>query len=144
MINLEKFLKENKIAVAIILAGMIIGGAIYVSYKKEDQLHEVFETKRNTSICQIHFTQAPKYVGQFCEVEGMIDHIYISKKGNVFLNFCKDYKTCPFTGVIFKEDAPRFELSQYEGKKVKIKGLIKTYKGRPEIIINDSEQIKIE
>jgi endonuclease YncB( thermonuclease family) len=83
-------------------------------------------------------------VGEFACVSGKIDHIFTSQKGTVFLNFCTDYKTCPFGAVIFDSDAHKFpNPKQYEGRTVQITGLISSYQGRPEIILKDSSQIKI-
>ncbi|MCD5396241.1 MAG: hypothetical protein LR000_01020 [Candidatus Pacebacteria bacterium] len=142
-----KNLKENKIAIAFLIVGLIVGGAIYLNQQKRDLSQKETSFSQNETQnekCEINFLQAPDFVGRFCRVKGKIDHIYISQKGNIFLNFCKDYKTCPFYGVIFKDDAPKFEPEVYEGKIVTIEGLIKTYKGRAQIIINDSSQIEIE
>jgi len=146
-----KNLKENKIAIALVIVGLIIGGAIYITQKenleRENTQYEYEITSTTSSEegdCHIHFTQAPKHIGEICIVEGKVDHVYISKKGNIFLDFCKNYKTCPFSGVIFKKDAAKFDPEIYEGREVRIKGLIKTYQGRPEIIINDPKQIEIK
>ena len=143
-----KNLKENKIAITFLIAGLIIGGAIYITQKKNLEeaniQYKITSSLKEKGDCQIHFSQAPKHIGEVCTVEGKIDHVYISKKGNIFLDFCKNYKTCPFSAVIFKNNASKFEPTVYEGKRVRIKGLIKTYQGRPEIIINDPKQIEIE
>jgi hypothetical protein len=84
-------------------------------------------------------------VGEYACVAGRVDHVYTSKKGTIFINFCPDYKTCPFGAVIFGSDAYKFpNPNQYEGKTVEITGLIRSYQGRPEIALNDPGQIKIK
>jgi len=93
---------------------------------------------------RINYTEASEHVGEYACVAGRVDHVYTSQKGTIFINFCPDYKTCPFGAVIFGSDAYKFSNpNQYEGKTVEITGLIKSYQGRPEIILKDPGQIKI-
>ncbi|MGD0077735.1 MAG: thermonuclease family protein, partial [Sedimentisphaerales bacterium] len=90
------------------------------------------------------YNEASEHVGEYACVAGKVDHVYTSQKGTVFINFCPDYKTCPFGAVIFDPDAYKFSNpKQYEGKTVEITGLIRAYQGRPEIIIKDTGQINI-
>ena len=92
----------------------------------------------------INYTEAPNHVGEYACVAGRVDHVYTSREGIIFINFCPDYKTCPFGAVIFGSDAYKFSNpKQYEGKTVEITGLIKAYQGRPEIALKDPGQIKI-
>lgn len=93
----------------------------------------------------IDYTDAPQYVGSNKTVRGRIDNIYYSQKSDTtFINFCPSYKTCPFSSVVFSSDKSKFgNLFDYEGKTVEITGLIKTYQGRAEIILNSPTQIKI-
>lgn len=147
--------QNNKIAVAIFLAGLAIGGAIYLSQQKNQEIlnsgkekvvleEKVKVEEGDLKECEINFSEAPQYVGSVCKVKGRVDHVYISKNGNIFINFCKDYKACPFYAVIFQKDASKFQPKEFEGREVSILGLIKTYQGRAEIVINEPTQIKIE
>ena len=94
---------------------------------------------------RINYTEAPNHVGEYACVVGKVDHVYTSTKNTIFINFCPDYKTCPFGAVIFGSAAFKFpNPNQYEGRTVEITGLIRSYQGRPEIILNDPSQIKIK
>jgi micrococcal nuclease len=90
----------------------------------------------------IAWSDADNYYNQYVIVEGRIVNTYNS--GTVcFLNFCADYS---FTAVIFAIDFPGFpEVPEvfYRGKTVHIIGIIKEYKGSPEIIVKTPDQIKI-
>jgi len=89
--------------------------------------------------------EASQHVGEEACVEGKLDHLYISQKGTIFLNFCPDYQDCSFQAVIFQSDADKFSnLESNEGKTIQVIGLIKTYLGQPEIIINGPTQIKVK
>jgi len=99
--------------------------------------------KDSTSQC-IDYTEAPAHIGEHRCVTGRVNHVYTSPKGNIFLNFCADYQTCPFVGVIFSSEAYKFPgIQNYKGRTVEITGLLTSYKGRPEIIIDDPTQIEV-
>jgi micrococcal nuclease len=89
----------------------------------------------------IDWENASKYVTQYVIVKGTIVDTYNS--GEVcFLNFDSDH----FTVVIFECDFPHFSEPPevyYLGKNVYIAGIIKEYKGTPEIIVKTPAQIKI-
>lgn len=92
----------------------------------------------------IEWSEAEKYYHKTVSVEGKIVRTHRSKKV-CFLNFDPDYRHT-LSGVIFSSDIPKFPESPerfYLQKKVRITGLIKQYKGAPEIIIKDPKQIEI-
>ncbi|MDP2665103.1 MAG: hypothetical protein Q8P23_00425, partial [bacterium] len=94
------------------------------------------------SIGTIDYTEAIKHVGEYASVRGTLIDAYTSKTGTVFLDFCASYKTCPFSGVIFADDAKKFgDLSKYNGKTVTLTGKIVSYEGKAEIILSSPSQI---
>lgn len=96
----------------------------------------------NVSIGTIDYTQAPKHVGEYASVRGTLVEAYTSKSGTVFLDFCENYKNCPFSGVIFADDAKKFgDLSRFDGKTVTLTGKISLYEGRAEIILSEPSQL---
>jgi len=77
-------------------------------------------------------------------VTGRVLRIYTSRAGNTFLDFCPDYRTCPFTSVIFDSDRSKFgDLGALAGRQVEIRGAVVAYEGRAEIIIHDPKQIRV-
>jgi hypothetical protein len=89
------------------------------------------------------FHEASSHAGETGCVSGFVLRAFTSKTGNTFLDFCADYKTCPFSSVIFASDRNKFgNLETLTGRQVEIRGLISTYNGRPEIIIRDPWQIQ--
>lgn len=94
------------------------------------------------SIGTIDYTEAPKHVGEYASVRGTLKKAYTSSKGIIFLDFCSNYKTCPFTAVIFADDAKKFgDLSRLTGKVVTVTGTIASYQGKAEIILEEPNQI---
>ncbi len=96
----------------------------------------------NVSIGTIEYTEAPKHVGEYASVRGTLIKAYTSASGTVFLDFCANYKTCPFSGVIFADDAKQFgDLSRHNGTVITLTGKISSYEGKAEIILSDPSQL---
>lgn len=92
----------------------------------------------------VDFRGAAEHTGKRGCVSGRVLRVFTSRAGNTFLDFCPDYRQCPFTGVVFAEDRESFgDLGSLWGKQVEIRGLITTYKGRAEIIIREPDQIRV-
>jgi len=86
---------------------------------------------------------AGNYVGRIVAVKGFVAEVH--KTENVeYLNFVEKYPENPFTGVIFKSKFDEIgDIGVYENKNVEITGLVSTYKGKPQIVIVNKNQIKI-
>jgi micrococcal nuclease len=101
------------------------------------------EVDWDTDIPVIDWINADNYYNQYVIIEGIIVDTYNS--GRVcFLNFHPDYQY--FTAVIFACDIPGFPYPPdiyYLGRKVQIIGIIREYKGSPEIIVKTPDQIRI-
>jgi hypothetical protein len=94
----------------------------------------------------IPFTEAKKYVQDEVCVTGKVVKVGQSpRSGTRFLNFCENYRECPFTVVVFAKDLDRVgDVSKLEGQEIKIYGKVREYKGHAEIILNDVRQLKGE
>lgn len=92
----------------------------------------------------ISWRDAAEYYGQTKTIEGKI--VISNNTGKVcFLNFHKDWRKY-FTAVIFSSDFDKFPQhpeDHYLNRKVRVTGLIKEYKGKPEIILKSPSQIEI-
>ena len=92
----------------------------------------------------VPWQQAAKHLNEFATVEGVVALTRRTEKA-CFLNFHSDWQKS-FSAVIF---ASRFDAfppkpeDHYRSKKVRVTGLIKDYKGRPEIILESPDQIEI-
>jgi micrococcal nuclease len=102
-----------------------------------------FQVDWDTDVPVITWSDAENYYNQYVIIEGIIVDTFNS--GRVcFLNFHTDYQYC--TAVIFACDLPGFPDTPdtyYLGRKVQIIGIIKQYKGSPEIIVKTPDQIRI-
>ncbi len=97
------------------------------------------------SIGTIAYTDAPNHIGDLASVQGTLVDAYTSASGTVFLDFCKSYKGCPFSGVVFADDVKKFgDLSKYAGQAVTLTGKITSYQGQAEIVLSDPSQLSIK
>lgn len=94
------------------------------------------------SVCW-ELRDAVAHAGETGCVTGRVLRVYTSRAGNTFLDFCSNYRNCPFTSVIFSSDRDKFgKLETLAGRRVEIRGDISIYQGRPEIVIRDPEQLR--
>jgi len=92
----------------------------------------------------VDFHDAGPHAGEKGCVSGRVVKVFTSRAGNTFLDFCEDYRVCPFTSVIFSSDKQKFGDLQYlAGRQIEIRGAITVYQGKPEIVIHDPEQIRM-
>jgi len=97
----------------------------------------------NNPLPCVDIRNAEPLVGSSGCVAGLVVRVYAARTGNTFLDFCQDYRTCPFTSVIFASDKDKFgDLASLQGKRVEIRGDVITYQGHPEIIIRDPQQVR--
>lgn len=91
----------------------------------------------------IPYTEAPKKVGETVCITGKVVKVaHSARSGTHFLNFCADYRSCPFTVVIFSRNLPDVgDVRWLEGKVIEIHGKVKDYKGQAEIILADVRQL---
>jgi hypothetical protein len=91
----------------------------------------------------VDFRDAAAHVGETGCISGRLLRVFTSRGGNSFLDFCENYKDCPFTSVIFASDKSKFgDLGTLEGRQIEIQGSITSYQGRAEIIVRGPQQIR--
>lgn len=68
---------------------------------------------------------AGKHIGASKCVRGTVLHVKDGGRGATFLDFCDDYRSCPFTVVVFSRDLKRVGDVRYlQGKQIEIHGKI--------------------
>jgi len=88
------------------------------------------------------FTDARKFIGTRQCIRGKVIRVSPSGEGRTFLDFCEDYRVCPFTVVVFDED--RHHVGSVEslvGSTIEIRGKIRDYDGRAQIVLEDADQL---
>jgi len=109
------------------------------------QIEIVGEPISKTKVSKvISWKDADKYYGKIVTVEGKVVSTYNSGKA-CFLNFHRNWKRY-FTAVIFASNFHKFEPPpeiKFKAKHVRVTGLVREYKGKPEVIVNNPSQIEI-
>ena len=92
----------------------------------------------------ISWQDAGRYVGREVIVEGDVVRTYYSGKA-AFLNFDANWRET-LSVVIFASDFDAFPQRPdklYRGRRIRVRGKIKEYKGAPEIIVESPDQIDV-
>jgi hypothetical protein len=88
------------------------------------------------------FTDAKKHIGQKSCIRGQVLRVEHSAECISYLNFCEDYRACPFTVVVFAEDQHHVgALETLVGRTIEINGKVRDYACHAEIVLQDSAQL---
>jgi len=86
--------------------------------------------------------EAAKHVGELVVVKGTVSQIVLSVNLTTHINFGGLYPDHVFTATIFKARQTQFPgVKEYEGKTVQIQGVVRLYRGKPEIVLEERAQI---
>ncbi|HEX4488883.1 MAG TPA: hypothetical protein VH088_21585 [Terriglobales bacterium] len=90
----------------------------------------------------IPFSEAGKHIGEERCITGKVFNVQQGVGGDHYLDFCSDYRVCPFTVVIFRGDLKHVgDVRSLKGSVVEIHGPVKEYDGRAEIVLRESSQL---
>lgn len=90
----------------------------------------------------IAITEAKKHIGETRCVSGKVLRVKEGNRGVTFLDFCEDYRVCPFTVVVFPSNLRHVgDVRQLQGRVVEIHGPVKLYDGRAEIVLERAGQL---
>ncbi len=128
IIKAEEYAKNNRV------------GCKWKDLNNENKLI-LDKTKENLDN-SIPVCDALNYIGQEKIVKGIITEAFKTKSGTLFLNIENKYPKQCLTIVIFKNKINELGyLQKNVGKQIIIRGEIKDYNGKPEIILNYNEQV---
>lgn len=131
--------KQILVVVLIVIVASVLSAM--VAYRRA--LRQSGITTGKVSAGCVDFHDAGDHVGKMGCVSGRVLRVYTSRSGATFLDFCPDYRSCPFASVIFSSDRDKFgDLQKLTGRSIEIHGAITVYQGRAEIIVRDPEQIR--
>jgi hypothetical protein len=86
--------------------------------------------------------EARQHVGETKCVAGKVLKVKVGAKGVHFLDFCEEQMACPFSVVVFPSGLKDVgDVRRLTGRMIEIKGPVKLYDGRAEIILNRISQI---
>ena len=90
--------------------------------------------------------QAAQHAGEIGTVCGVVASAHYAPRVRgqpTFLNLDKPYPHPSFTALVWGEDRGKFgQPEQLEGKHVCVTGMIRVYRGAPEIILHEAKQLQ--
>lgn len=94
-------------------------------------------------VATVSALEAGDYLGKDLTVKGFVADVYENEKV-AYLNFVEKYPKNAFTAVIFASRFSDFkDIHKYEMKNVEVTGRVSSFKGKPQIILDSPNQIKI-
>ena len=89
-------------------------------------------------------SEAVQYVGKNVEVRGFVVSVTTSPLGTAFINFGREYPNQTFAGFIAAGSKMATDqlIAMLQGKIIGITGIIELYRGKPEIKVISTDQIK--
>ncbi len=100
---------------------------------------------QKSSLPEIEACQALSFIGKETWVKGRVVSTKKTSKV-IFLNLEKPYPDQCFTVVIFSSAWKNFDFSPeryYLGKKIRVRGIVKLYKDKPEIVLYNPQDIQL-
>ncbi len=86
--------------------------------------------------------EAGRFVGETKCVTGKVLRVKVGTRGVHFLDFCEDQMSCPFTVVVVPSDLRDVgDVRRLEGRVIEIRGAVKFYDSRAEIVLSRISQI---
>ena len=86
--------------------------------------------------------EAGKHIGEIKCITGKVIRVKQGARGVHFLDFCDDFRLCPFTVVVFPSDLKSIgDVRQLAGRTIEIHGQVKEYDGRAEIVLEEYRQL---
>ena len=90
----------------------------------------------------IPFDQARNHLDETQCVIGKVIRVQEGDEGVHYLDFCEDHRLCTFTVVVFPHDLKKIgDVRQLAGRVVEIRGEIKEYDERAEIVLASAKQL---
>lgn len=84
------------------------------------------------------------YIGQEVVFTGVVELARKIESGTQFLDFGGRHPNAMFTCVVFASRAELFgDLTDYEGKTVRVRGIVNEFGGRPQIELKSPDQIEL-
>jgi hypothetical protein len=95
-----------------------------------------------SSAACIPFDQAQQHIGETQCITGKVIRVEAGEGGVHYLDFCEDYRLCSFSVVSFSYDMKNVgDERQLAGKNIEIRGELKSYDDRAEMILESARQL---
>lgn len=87
--------------------------------------------------------QTALHIGEQVTVKGRVVVVYTAPGGETYLNFGAEYPNQVFSVVVPADHADQFpKVHDLEGRVVRVSGVVKLHKGKPEIVVEQAKQLR--
>ncbi|TAK91624.1 MAG: hypothetical protein EPO07_19720 [Verrucomicrobia bacterium] len=103
------------------------------------------EKPKSSAPAKITTAEAEKYVGKEAIVTGKVTRVRQTEKITQ-INFGPAYPNQDFTAVLFSRATNQFtdvNFTKLTGKTVEVRGHVEDYNGKPQIVVNTKQQLKV-
>lgn len=91
----------------------------------------------------VPFSEARDHIGATRCISGKVVRVQQGNGGVHFVDFCDDFRICPFTVVVFPSDLKQVgDIRRLAGRQIEIEGEVKGYDGRAEIVLKRISQLR--
>jgi len=91
----------------------------------------------------VPFSEARDHIGATRCISGKVIRVQQGNGGVHFVDFCDDFRICPFTVVVFPSDLKQVgDIRRLAGRQIEIEGEVKGYDGRAEIVLKRLSQLR--
>lgn len=139
-----RFLAPILVAATLLASGSVCAASSHSSTNPWSKSPSQNDSSQHDSAPENCLTVAEvgKHVGKPNCVTGTVIHVENSNRGVTYLDFCAEYRTCPFSVIVFRGDLRKVgDVRQLQGHVVTIKGTIEEYDNRAEIILRHPRQL---
>jgi hypothetical protein len=89
--------------------------------------------------------KAPEAAGKTACIRGTVVKAAPTRNGSFHLDFCADYRTCPFTVFVPAASLRNVgDVRELQGKEIEIEGKVQRYAGHAEIVLKELRQLRGE
>lgn len=91
----------------------------------------------------VPFSKALNHMGATRCISGKVIRVEQGNGGVHFVDFCEDFRVCPFTVAVFPRDLKQVgDIRRLTGRQVEVEGEVKGYDGRAEIVLQRVSQLR--
>lgn len=86
--------------------------------------------------------KAPEQVGKTACIRGTVLKAVVSRAGSIHLDFCPDYRSCPFSVYVPAASLHNVgDVRELQGREIEIQGKVQHYGGGTEIVLKELRQL---
>jgi len=117
--------------------------AAVIAFAQETKTDKPAKSDKSAPLKKISALEATNFLNKTMIVTGKVARVSIRPK-IVYIDIDEAYPKSPFNGIIFPSATNEFpNLQKLKGKDVELTGKIAEYQGKPQIVLNKSNQLHV-